>query len=97
VKILVLATLAPERAQLSVENIQYPNVHDTSPARADLDFHFTVSVLDGMRRTIAWLADHHQIEDSAGDEQYERIIGEWRRAMGALAREARLRHAAGFR
>lgn len=85
----VLAVLAPERAHLSVENIQYPNVHDTSAARADLDFRYTVPVLDGMRRTIAWLADHDGIEDSATDEQYERIIGEWQRALGTLTGEAR--------
>ena len=85
----ILAVLAPERAQLSVENIQYPNVHDTSAAQADLDFRYTVSVFDGMRRTIAWLAEHGGIEDSAADAQYERIIGEWRRAMGALAGAAR--------
>lgn len=79
----LLARLAPHRAQLSVENIQYPNVHDTTTARADLGFAYTVPIVEGMRRTIDWLAAHALIEDSAADPFYDRVIDAWRHASGS--------------
>lgn len=83
----VLAQLTPERAQLSVENIQYPNVHDTSAARADLGFRYTISVVEGMRRTIRWLDEHGRIEDSAADLEYDRVIELWRGCVAAIVRD----------
>jgi len=83
----VLAQLTPERAHLSVENIQYPNVHDTSAARADLGFRYTISVVEGMRRTIRWLDEHGRIEDSATDPEYDRMIELWRGCVAAMVRD----------
>lgn len=78
----VLAQLLPERAQLSVENIQYPNVHDTAAAHRDLGFRYTISVVEGMRRTIRWLDAHGKIEDSDADPVYDRIVDAWRARVG---------------
>lgn len=83
----LLAQVAPRRAQLSVENIQYPNVHDTATARADLGFRYTIPIVEGMRRTIAWLAAQDAIESSDADPLYDRIIDTWRGACAAMARE----------
>ncbi len=83
----LLARLAPRRAQLSVENIQYPNVHDTASARADLGFRYTIPIVEGMRRTIAWLAAHDLIESSDADPFYDRLIDAWRRGSDAMAAE----------
>jgi nucleoside-diphosphate-sugar epimerase len=81
----ILARIAPHRAQLSVENIQYPNVHDTSSARADLGFRYTISIVEGMRRTIAWLDAHGLIEDSSADPCYDAMIAAWHGAIATIA------------
>jgi len=83
----LLARLVPKRAQLSLENIQYSNVHDTSAARADFDYRYTIPVVDGMRRTIAWLAVRNQIESSEADPLYDRLIADWRALADALERD----------
>jgi nucleoside-diphosphate-sugar epimerase len=81
----ILARMAPHRAQLSVENIQYPNVHDTSSARADLGFRYTIPIVEGMRRTIAWLDAHGLIEDSSADPCYDAMIAAWHGATATIA------------
>jgi nucleoside-diphosphate-sugar epimerase len=83
----LLARVVPERAQLSLENIQYPNVHDTAAARADLGFRYTIPVLDGMRRTVAWFAANGLIEDSDRDPEYDAVIAAWRRLSEHMEHE----------
>lgn len=83
----LLAQLAPRRAQLSVENIQYPNVHDTSSAHTDFDFQYTIPIVEGMRRTIRWLDANDKIEDSAADPFYDHLIDAWKRLSAALAQQ----------
>jgi hypothetical protein len=81
----LLARMAPQRAQLSLENIQYPNVHDTSSARADLGFRYTIPIVEGMRRTIAWLDAQGLIEDSSTDPFYDEMIAAWRGATATIS------------
>ena len=83
----VLAVVVPERAQLSQENLQYPNVHDTMAAHADFDFRYTIPVVEGMRRTIAWLAAHDLIENSDDDPVDDQLISAWRRLSSHMAHE----------
>jgi nucleoside-diphosphate-sugar epimerase len=82
----LLALLAPKRAQLSLENLQYSNIHATRAARADLGYRYTVSVVAGMRRTITWLADHNKIESSESDPLYDHLIDAWRELSARAAR-----------
>ncbi len=83
----LLALVLPERAELSLNNIQYSNVHDTAAARADLGFRYTISVVEGMRRTIAWLATNNLIEDSTDDPQYDQVIDAWNQLCAALRQD----------
>ena len=83
----LLARAVPERAQLSLENIQYPNVHDTAAARADLGFRYTISMLEGMRRTVAWLDANGLIEDSDRDPEYDALLDAWRRLSETMVGE----------
>jgi len=83
----LLARVTPKRAQLSLENIQYPNVHDTAAAHVDFGFRYTISVVDGMRRTINWLAANDKIESSDADPLYDQLIDAWKRLSGAMTRE----------
>lgn len=83
----VLARAVPKRAQLSLENIQYSNVHDTAAAHADFDFRYSIPIVDGMRRTIAWLDANNKIENSDADPLYDTLIDAWKRLSDAMARE----------
>ena len=50
----LLAKVAPKRANISVEIFQYPSIFDNSAAITDLDFKYTISWVEGVRRTVAW-------------------------------------------
>lgn len=77
----VLAQIAPERARPSVENYQFNNMFDTSAARADLGFRYTVSVTEAVRRTYAWLAANGRVVNSDEDSFEDGLIASWRRAI----------------
>jgi dTDP-D-glucose 4,6-dehydratase len=68
-----------------LEHFQFSTVFDNSKARRDLDFEYTVSFEEGVRRTIEWLEANDEIEDwdSQNDDE---IIAAWRDATdGFLA------------
>lgn len=83
----LLLRLAPERARVCAENFQYNNIFDNSAARADLDFRYTVPLLEGMRRTAAWLERNGKIEDSSSDPLYDRIIAAWQQHSTGMAKD----------
>ncbi len=83
----LLALLAPTRGRLSLENIQYSNIHSTGAAHADLGYRYTVSVVAGMRRTIDWLRDNNKIEVSESDPLYDRLIDAWRQLSVIAVRD----------
>lgn len=83
----LLARVLPKRAQLSLENIQYSNVHDTTAAHADFDYRYTIPVVDGMRRTVDWLDANGKIESSDSDPLYDRVIESWHRVSHTMEQE----------
>jgi len=81
----VLARIAPERAKSTLENYQFNNLFDTAAARADLDFRYTVPVVDGVGRYYAWLAANDRIVNSDEDTFEDDLIARWQESVGALA------------
>lgn len=73
----LLFNISPERFQITYNNFQGNNVFDNSAAIQDLDFRYTVSWVDGVRRTVAWLDENNRIEDSDTDNYEDRIISAW--------------------
>ena len=83
----LLAMIAPERAFWCAHNFAGNNIFDTTRARDDLGFRYTIPFLEGTRRVIAWLDAHDRIENSDGDPFDDRVIAAWERLGGGL-REA---------
>lgn len=81
----VLALAAPKHTAICVENFQFNNIFDTSAAHADLDFRYTIPWREGVRRMVAWLDEHNQVEPWNADPYEDRLIEAWRRAGRAGA------------
>jgi nucleoside-diphosphate-sugar epimerase len=84
----LLSRVAPEQARLAVLDLQYTNIFDTTAARRDLGFRYTIPWVEGARRVVAWLDAHDRVADSDADPFDDRIIAAWE-ALGA-AMTARL-------
>jgi nucleoside-diphosphate-sugar epimerase len=80
----LLARLAPRRAAIIAENFQFSNVFDTSAARADLGFLYTIPWQEGARRMVDWLDAHGKIENSDADTFEDRLIAAWRESSAQL-------------
>lgn len=82
----ILAEVAPDRTGMLLDHFQFSTVFDNSKARRDLDFEYTVSFEEGVRRTIEWLEANDEIEDwdSQNDDE---IIAAWRDATGSVLEE----------
>lgn len=83
----VLARLVPTKAKIIVENFRFHNVFDTSNARRDLSFRYTIPFLEGVRRNAAWLDERGVIEASDGDPWQDRLITAWQCLGDELTRE----------
>ena len=87
----VLVRVAPSRARIIAENFQFNNIFDTTAARNDLRFQYTVPWVEGVRRMVAWLDAHGRIEDSDTDRFEDRLIAAWQRLgadLGTIAEAA---------
>jgi nucleoside-diphosphate-sugar epimerase len=80
-----LLRLAPRGAQVVATNFQFNNIFDHAAARADLGYRPSVSLAEGVRRTVAWLDERGRVESSDNDPFEDRLIAAWERATGALA------------
>jgi len=76
-----LRAAVPDRTDMLLDHFQFSTVFDNSKARRDLDFEYTVSFEEGVRRTVDWLDEHGEIEpwDSRNDDD---LIAAWRDATG---------------
>lgn len=83
----LLGRLASKEAEWCVENFQYNNLFDSSKARRDLGYRYTVRFEDGARKCVDWLRSNHRIEDSARYPFYDRIVDTWRRHRAAMIQE----------
>jgi nucleoside-diphosphate-sugar epimerase len=83
----VLARVAPKKSKIIVENFRFHNVFDTSNARRDLGFRYTIPFVEGVRRNVAWLDERGIIEASDGDPWQDRVIDAWTRHSAGLAQD----------
>lgn len=83
----VLARVVPKKAKIIVENFRFHNIFDTTNARRDLGFRYTVPFVEGVRRTAAWLDERGLIDASDGDPWQDQVIDAWRRLGDDLAGE----------
>lgn len=80
----VLARAVPTKAKIVVENFQFNNLFDTTAARRDLGFRYSISFVEGVRRNAAWLDARGLIEATDGDPWQDELIERWGRAMEEL-------------
>jgi len=73
----LLYRLSPGRCSVTYNNFQGNNVYDNSLAMNDLQFRYTISWVEGVRRTVKWLEDNNRIENSDLDPFDDKIITTW--------------------
>jgi len=83
----VLRRVAPNRCRLVAENFQFNNIFDNTAAKRDLGFRQTISFIEGMRPTIAWVERTFGFDPSDDDPLYDRLIESWRGATDRLVDE----------
>jgi nucleoside-diphosphate-sugar epimerase len=81
----LLADATGGRVTICRDNFQYCNVFDTSPAREQLGFRYTVSWEDGVRRMAAWLEQRGGAAASDAPTYEDEVIAAWRRAGEGMA------------
>jgi nucleoside-diphosphate-sugar epimerase len=75
----VLAQAVPDRTGMLLDHFQFSTVFDNSKAKRDLDFEYTVSFEEGVRRTVDRLEEDDEIDDWDSENDDE-IIAAWREA-----------------
>jgi nucleoside-diphosphate-sugar epimerase len=80
----LLGRMASKAAEWSVVNFHYNNIFDNCAAKADLDYRYTISWAEGVRRMVAWHDERGAIDGSPDDPLYNKIVEVWR----ALSQEA---------
>jgi len=83
----LLYRVAPKRAYTTWNNFSGNSIFDNSAAKADLDFHYTVKWVEGVRRTVAWLDAANKIDDSDADPFDDRVISAWERLSAQMGEE----------
>jgi nucleoside-diphosphate-sugar epimerase len=80
----VLGKLAPKESEWCVENFQYDTFFDTTKARRDLGFRYTVQFEDGVRRCREFMERNNLIESCEKYPFYDSIVDAWRKHETAL-------------
>ncbi len=73
----LLGEVAPRHAAFIVNDLQYVNIFDTSAARRDLQFRYSIPFVDGVRRSVAWLDAQGGIANSDEDPFDDQVIAAW--------------------
>jgi len=76
-----LVEMAPERARIVGENFQFNNLFDNTAAQHDLDFQYTITWEQGVKRMVDWLDAHGGFADSDGDPFDDELIAQWQRIL----------------
>lgn len=77
----------PVQAEWCKENFQFNNIFSNLAAKTDLDFDYTISWQEGVRRVVEWLDERVQIGDSDEPAFYERLLSTWYHAGTAMSDE----------
>ncbi|MBV9470148.1 MAG: NAD-dependent epimerase/dehydratase family protein [Abitibacteriaceae bacterium] len=83
----LLCKVAPQLAGSVADNFQFNNIFDNSAAKADLDFRYTVTYADGVRRVVSWSEEHGKIQSSDENLFYDRLLATWQRHGDEMAHE----------
>ena len=83
----LLGQALPEKAKWCVENFQYNNIFNNAAAHADLNFRYTISWIEGVRRAVAWLDAHNRIDNSDNQPLEDQIITAWQHYGAQMVQE----------
>jgi len=83
----LLEKIAPDQAKLCIEDLRFNNIFDNTAAKTDLGFRSTVSWIEGVRRTVAWLDERGQIKNSDDELFYDRVIAAWERLVANMTHD----------
>jgi nucleoside-diphosphate-sugar epimerase len=73
----VLYKFSPEQSFWAKVNFQFNNIFDNTLAKQDLDFRYTVTWAQGVKRLVSWLVQNAMIRESDGDSYYDRVLRRW--------------------
>jgi len=74
----ILAKVAPRHAGICIGNFMFNNIFDNSAAKADLDFHYRIPWLEGVKRVQAWMDARGMGEKHDQDPFYDRVLEAWK-------------------
>ncbi len=83
----LLGKVVPQAAEWCVVNFSYNNIFDTTAAKTDLGFRYTIPWEEGARRCYNWLEEWGLIENSDDYPFYDRTIEAWQRLGDGMAQE----------
>ncbi len=86
----LLGKIAPQAAEWCVENFQFHTIFDNSAAKSELNFRYTISWEEGVRRMLAWHEAQGDINNSPPDPLYDRIVAGWLRLENNLCTELKV-------
>lgn len=81
----LLVRLAPRSAAVCAANFQFPNIFDSTAARTELGYRYTIALRRGFERVVAWLDAHGGIADDDSEPAYDAIVRAWLEMSRALA------------
>jgi len=73
----LLVKISPDKCWITYNNFQGNNLFDNSKAINDLDFRYSVSWINGVKRTVKWLDDNNRIANSDIDLFDDEVIQIW--------------------
>jgi hypothetical protein len=85
----LLAKVAPRHAEFIVNDLQYVNIFNTAAAHRDLDFRYSIPIVEGVRRITAWLDAHDGIANSDADPFDDRVNAAWESLSAQFASRSR--------
>lgn len=81
----VLVRVAPELANWLPYHFQFHAIFDSSAAKRELGFRYTIPWEEGARRCVEWFRGHGGFENSDERPEYDQIVNEWRAAVEDLS------------
>ena len=73
----VLRSAFPDRTRNLERTFQYSQCYDTTSARRDLDFEYTISWEEGIQRAAQWLSEHDELDPHPQDSVYDAVCENW--------------------
>ena len=87
----LLVKISPERCGITYTNFQGNNVFDNTAAMRDINFRYTISWVEGVRRTVAWLDENQKISNCDEDPFDDQVINVWQKHEKDIVKELSLK------